>query len=545
MTLRGALATMHNRSKVQQPREVLLHFGRNRRKGKRDMTTVIIAVLAVLAALGLGIATWLGIRQRVQASRLAMANETAGDLTAQAKEESRIILLAAQEEALKLRNEVEAEIKEQRRELTRLEDRHLQREEQLERKIEAQDKRQVELVDRESEIEESRKEVEELRTEQTKTLERIAGLSIEEAREAVVRRGEEDAQHDLARRYYELERDYKDRADESARKIIAVAINRLASDVVSESTTSVVSLPNDEMKGRLIGREGRNIRTLESLTGVDVIIDDTPEAVTVSCFDPVRREVARLALEKLVSDGRIQPARIEDMVNRAQNEIEQAIMKAGEEATFEVGVSGLDRELVRLLGQLKYRYSYGENVLQHSVEVGLLAGMLAAESGANVQVAKVGGLLHDVGKALTHEVSGPHAEIGAEIAKRHGINHSSYRGILEHHWDEHETVESFLVAAADAISAARPGARKESLEQYVKRLRDLEDVAAGFDGVERTFAIQAGREVRVMVKPEDMDDIKAASLARDIARKVEEDLVFPGQIKVTVIRETRSVEFAR
>ena len=509
------------------------------------MTTVIIAVLAVLAALGLGIATWLVFRQKVQASRLAIANETAGDLTAQAKEESRAILLAAQEETLKLRNEAEAEIKEQRRELTRLEDRHVQREEQLERKIEAQDNRQVELAERESKIEESRKEVEELRAEQTKTLERIANLTVDEAREAIVRRGEEDAQHDLMRRYYELERDYKDRADENARKIIAVAINRLASDVVSESTTSVVSLPNDEMKGRLIGREGRNIRTLESLTGVDVIIDDTPEAVTVSCFDPVRREIARLALEKLVSDGRIQPARIEDMVNRAQHEIDQTIMKAGEEATFEVGVSGLDRELVRLLGQLKYRYSYGENVLQHSVEVGLLAGMLAAESGANVQVAKVGGLLHDIGKALTHEVSGPHAEIGAEIAKRHGINHSSYRGILEHHWDEHETVESFLVAAADAISAARPGARKESLEQYVKRLRDLEDVAAGFDGVERTFAIQAGREVRVMVKPEDMDDVKAASLARDIARKVEEDLVFPGQIKVTVIRETRSIEYAR
>ncbi len=509
------------------------------------MTTVIIAVLAVLAALGLGIATWLGIRQRVQASRLAIANETAGDLTDQAKEESRNILLVAQEDSLKLRNEAESEIKEQRRELTRLEDRHLQREEQLERKIEAQDKRQAELAERDAQIEQSRRDVEELKGEQAKALERIAGLTVEEAREAVTRRGEEDAQHDLSRRYYDLEREYKERADENARKIIAVAINRLASDVVSESTTSVVSLPNDEMKGRLIGREGRNIRTLESLTGVDVIIDDTPEAVTVSCFDPVRREVARLALEKLVSDGRIQPARIEDMVNRAQNEIDQTIMKAGEEATFEVGVSGLDRELLRLLGQLKYRYSYGENVLQHSIEVGLLAGMLAAEAGANVQVAKVGGLLHDIGKALTHEVSGPHAEIGAEIAKRHGINHSSYRGILEHHWDEHETVESFLVAAADAISAARPGARKESLEQYVKRLRDLENVAASFEGVERTFAIQAGREVRVMVKPDDMDDIKAASLARNIARKVEEDLVFPGQIKVTVIRETRSVEFAR
>ncbi len=509
------------------------------------MTTAIIAVLAVLAALGLGIATWLGLRQRAQATRLALANETAGGLTAQAQEESRNILLAAQEEVLKLRNEVESEIKDQRRELTRLEDRHMQREEQLERKIEAQEQRQAELAERESHLDDARREIDGLKAEQTKTLERIAGLTVDEARDAVVRRGEEDAQHDLARRFYDLEREYKDRADESARKIIAVAINRLASDVVSESTTSVVSLPNDEMKGRLIGREGRNIRTLESLTGVDVIIDDTPEAVTVSCFDPVRREVARLALEKLVSDGRIQPARIEDMVNRAQNEIDQTILKAGEQATFEVGVSGLDRELVRLLGQLKYRYSYGENVLQHSVEVGLLAGMLAAEAGANVQVAKVGGLLHDIGKALTHEVSGPHAEIGAEIAKRHGINHSSYRGILEHHWDEHETVESFLVAAADAISAARPGARKESLEQYVKRLRELEEVAAGFEGVERTFAIQAGREVRVMVKPDDMDDIKSASLARNIARKVEEDLVFPGQIKVTVIRETRSVEYAR
>ncbi len=509
------------------------------------MTSVIIVVLAVLAALGLGIAAWLGIRQRNQSSRLTLAGQTAEGLTAQAQEESKDILLTAKEEVQRLRNTAESEIMEQRRELTRLEDRHHQREEQLERKIEAQDQRQAELSDREAEIDKSRREVEEQKAEQAKALERIAGLTVEEAREAVVKRGEEDAQHDLARRYYELERDYKERADDSARKIIAVAINRLASDVVSESTTSVVSLPNDEMKGRLIGREGRNIRTLEALTGVDVIIDDTPEAVTVSCFDPVRREVARLALEKLVSDGRIQPARIEDMVNRAQNEIEQTILKAGEQATFDVGVSGLDRELVRLLGQLKYRYSYGENVLQHSVEVGLLAGMLAAESGANVQVAKVGGLLHDIGKALTHEVSGPHAEIGAEIAKRHNINHSSYRGILEHHWDEHETVESFLVAAADAISAARPGARKESLELYVKRLKELEEVAASFGGVERTFAIQAGREVRVMVKPEDMDDIKAASLARDIARKVEEDLVFPGQIKVTVIRETRSVEYAR
>jgi ribonuclease Y len=299
------------------------------------------------------------------------------------------------------------------------------------------------------------------------------------------------------------------------------------------------------MKGRLIGREGRNIRTLESLTGVDVIVDDTPEVVTISCFDPIRREVARLSLEKLIADGRIQPARIEDMVQKAQTEIEQTIWKAGEQATFEVGVSGLDAELIKLLGQLKFRYSYGENVLKHCTEVALLSGMLAAETGANVQVAKIGGLLHDIGKAVTHEVSGPHAEIGAELAKKHGVNHSSYRGILEHHSDEHETVESFLVATADAISAARPGARKESLELYVKRLKDLEQVATGFNGVERAFAIQAGREVRVMVKPDHLDDVGAATLARDIAKKVEEDLVFPGQIKVTVIREIRSVEFAR
>jgi ribonuclease Y len=299
------------------------------------------------------------------------------------------------------------------------------------------------------------------------------------------------------------------------------------------------------MKGRLIGREGRNIRALEAMTGVDVVIDDTPEIVTISCFDPVRREIARLALEKLIADGRIQPARIEEMVNRAKAEIEQTIWKAGEQATFEVGVSGLEPELVRLLGQLKFRYSYGENVLKHSIEVALLSGMLAAEVGANVQKAKVGGLLHDIGKALTHEVTGPHAEIGADLAQKYGINENSCAAILEHHDDDHSTIESFLVASADAISAARPGARKESLEQYVKRLQDLEDTAIGFPGVERAFAIQAGREVRVVVKPDDIGDAESATLARDIAKKVESDLVFPGQIKVTVIRETRSVEYAR
>ena len=506
---------------------------------------IIIVILAVLAAAGIGVATWLALKSRNDAAQAQVAGENAKGIITQAEEESKKVLLAAQEEASKLRNETESDLKDQRQEFHRMESRHLQREEQLERKVETQEERERELASLEAEADRTRIEAEELKAEQSKALEQVAGLSVDEAREQVVRRGEEEAVHDLAKRYYELEKQYKEKANVNARKIITVAINRLATDVVSEVTTSKVSLPNDEMKGRLIGREGRNIRTLEALTGVDVIIDDTPEAVTISCFNPVRREVARLALERLVSDGRIQPARIEEMVNRATEEIDQTILKAGEQATFDAGVSGLDSELIRLLGQLKYRYSYGENVLQHSIEVSLLSGMLAAEAGANVQVAKMGGLLHDIGKAVTHEVSGPHAEIGAEIARKHGINHSSYRGILEHHSDDHETVESFLVATADAISASRPGARRESLELYVKRLKELEEVATSFNGVERVFAIQAGREVRVMVKPDDLSDIEAAELARNIAKKVEEDLVFPGQIKVTVIRETRNVEYAK
>ena len=506
---------------------------------------IFLSVLAVAGIMGTLAGLWLVYRSRVDGKRVENAKEEANTVIAQAEDERRRILLEAQEEVLKLRTAGESEIKEQRQELNRLERRYLQREEQLEKKNESLENQRMVLVDKESKVEETLGEVNELKEQQVKTLETTAGLSVEEARELVVKEGEEKARHELARRTYDLEREYKVTAEENARRIITLAINRLATDVVSETTTSIVSLPNDEMKGRLIGREGRNIRALESLTGVDIVIDDTPEIVTLSCFDPVRREVARLALERLVSDGRIQPARIEDMVNRAQVDIEQTIWKAGEQSTFDVGLSGIDTELIRLLGQLKYRYSYGENVLKHSIEVCLLSGMLAAEIGANIQVAKIGGLLHDVGKALTHEVAGPHAEIGAELAMKYGVNHNSYLSILEHHDDEHSTIESFIVASADAISAARPGARKESLDQYVKRLRDLEDTAIGFGGVERAFAIQAGREVRVMVKPTDIDDVGSAALARDIARKVEEDLVFPGQIKVTVIRETRNVEIAK
>ncbi len=509
------------------------------------LTTIFLSVLAAAGMIGTGILSWLVYRSRKDGKRVDDAKEEASAVVAHAEEEGRRILLQAQEEVLKLRGAGEQEIKEQRQELNRLERRYLQREDQLEKKGEALEKQRSALTVKESEVDKALVEVNQLKEQQVKALEEAAGLSVDEARELVVKEGEEKARYELSRRTYDLEREYKATAEENARKIITLAINRLATDVVSETTTAVVSLPNDEMKGRLIGREGRNIRALEAMTGVEIVIDDTPEIVTLSCFDPVRREVARLALERLVSDGRIQPARIEDMVNRAQVDIEQTIWKAGEQSTFDVGLSGIDPELIRLLGQLKYRYSYGENVLKHSIEVCLLSGMLAAEVGANIQVAKIGGLLHDVGKALTHEMAGPHAEIGADLAKRYGINQNSYLSILEHHDDEHSTIESFIVASADAISAARPGARKESLDQYVKRLRDLEDTAIGFGGVERAFAIQAGREVRVMVKPTDVDDIGSAALARDIARKVEEDLVFPGQIKVTVIRETRNVEIAR
>ena len=509
------------------------------------MEIVLLVILAVLAIAGIGVATWQYIKNKADGTRLEDASQQARVVINEAEEEKRKLLLAAQEDVLKTRTAAEREIQEQRQEVTRLEERFLQREEQVDRRAERLEKEQQTLIEKEQEVHKSLEEAAEAKVKQLQALEQIAGLTVNDAHQLVMKQGEEEAQHDLARRYYELEKEFKERADENARRIVTLAINRLATDVVSEVTTSVVPLPSDEMKGRLIGREGRNIRTLESLTGVDVIVDDTPEVVTISCFDPVRREVAKLALEKLVADGRIQPARIEEMVNRAQEDVNQIIWKAGEQATFEVGVSGLDQDLIRLLGQLKYRYSYGENVLKHSIEVALLSGMLAAEAGANEQVAKVGGLLHDVGKAVTHEVPGPHAEIGAEIAKKHGINYVSYRGILEHHSDEHETIESFLIASADAISASRPGARKESLELYVKRLQDLERVATGFDGVDKAFAIQAGREVRVMVKPNDLDDVASASLARNIARKVTEDLVFPGQIKVTVIRETRNVEIAK
>ena len=510
------------------------------------LTTIILAVLAV-AGLTTGIAAvvWLLLSTKKGDNKLQRSLEEAASTVSQAEDEKRTILLQAQEEALKIREAGDREIQEQRRELNRMERRYIQREEQLDRKVESLEDQEAELGKRESHAQSALQKAEELKHQHNRELERIASLSIDEARDIVIKRGEEEASHDLARRYYELEKEHQTRADDNARRILTLAINRLATDVVSESTTSVVSLPNDEMKGRLIGREGRNIRALEAQTGVDIIVDDTPGIVTLSCFDPVRREIAKLALTQLVKDGRIQPARIEESVNRAMRDIEETIWRAGEEATFEVGVSGLDPELIRLLGRLKFRYSYGENVLTHSIEVGLLAGMLASEVGANVQTARAGGLLHDIGKALTHEIPGPHAEIGYDLTTRNGVGSLVCNCVLEHHDDDHSSIESFLVAAADGISAARPGARKESIEQYTRRLRELEDTAYSFDGVQRAFAIQAGREVRVMVSPDDVDDVACASLARNIAGKVSQELQFPGQIKVTVIRETRQESIAR
>ena len=479
------------------------------------------------------------------AGRLKAAKEEASSAIAAAEEQKRQILLDAREEALKTRSSVDADMKERQKETQRQERRISQREEGLERKSQDLDRQEKNLSNKEHDLDKTKEELNDLKDEQLKQLETVARLSFNDAKEIIFNKAEDTMKMEIARRYYDLEMQTKETADQQARRVVTMAINRLATDVVSESTTSVVRLPNDEMKGRLIGREGRNIKVLESLTGVDVIIDDTPEVVTVSCFDPVRRETARLTLEKLVLDGRIQPARIEEMVERAQKEMEETIQREGERATFEAGVTGMNPELVKLLGRLKYRYSYGENQLNHAVEVSLLAGMLAAEIGANIEVAKAGGLLHDIGKALTHEVEGPHAEIGADIAKRYGMHPEVHRAIMEHHDEDRGSVEAFLVATADAISAARPGARRETVEHYVKRLEDLEAVAASFPGIEKTFAIQAGREVRIMVKPDNVDDISANALARDVAKKIQEDLVFPGQIKVTVIRETRSVEYAR
>jgi ribonuclease Y len=497
-------------------------------------------------ALVLGILVGYFIRQLVARREIQKTRKEAQNLLDEATTKYNELLRTAREEAVKVGNAAEAESKERRLEIQRIEKRANQKEEALERKVESVERRERDLDNKKKDNERIKAELQAIREKQLAKLESISGTSTEEAKTLLFQELKQEVEEEALQQVRVWEAQIKEQADERVRDILATAIQRCATDVVSETTISAVPLPSDEMKGRLIGREGRNIRALEQATGVDLIIDDTPETVTISSFDPMRREVARVALGKLILDGRIHPARIKEIVDKTKTEVEATVRSEGERAAYEAGIPGLHPELIKLLGQLKFRTSYGQNVLTHSLEVSHLSGMLAGEIGANVSVARKAGLLHDIGKAIDHQTEGPHALIGADLVKQWDKNQVVVQAVAEHHGEaDTSTVMGFVVAAADAISGSRPGARRESLEQYLKRVKDLEDIAADFPGVEKTFAIQAGREVRVMVKPEKVDDLTAVRLARDISKKIEENLTYPGQIKVVVIRETTAIDYAK
>lgn len=511
---------------------------------------VIIGVVCALVFGFLGVLMGIQHRKKFAEAEIGSAEQEAKRIIEEgskvAEQKKKEALIEAKEEILKSKNELDKEIKDRRNEVSRLERRCVSREESLDRKLDQLEKKDESLNQKIKEYEDKTAEVEQIKVQQTEKLEELSGLTAESAKELLIAQVEEQARFEAAQKLIEIETQLKEDAEEKARNIIALAISRIASDQVAESTVSVVALPNDDMKGRIIGREGRNIRAVETATGVDLIIDDTPEAITISSFDPIRREVARLTLEKLVSDGRIHPTRIEETVEKAKREVESRIKQAGEKAVFETGIHGLNNELVKILGRLMYRTSYGQNVLNHSVEVSYIAGIIADELGVDGTLARRAGLLHDIGKAMTQEVEGSHVQIGVEIAKKYKENKDVIHAIEAHHGDvEPRTVTAMIVQAADAISAARPGARREDIENFIKRLQKLEEICSGFDGVDKAYAIQAGREVRVMVKPEEVNDQSMVLLARDMAKKIEGELKYPGQIKVNIIRESRATDFAK
>ncbi|OIU72154.1 ribonuclease Y [Rossellomorea aquimaris] len=516
-----------------------------------------ITIISILLGLIVGVVVGYLIRKSIAEAKIAGARGSAEQILEDAKREADALkkeaLLEAKDENHRLRTEMENELRERRNELQKQENRLMQKEENLDRKDDTLDKREAllerkeaALNERQQHIEETESKVDEMVRSQQTELERISSLTRDEAKGIILDRVENELSHDIAIMVREHETRAKEDADKKAKEVLSLAIQRCAAEHVAETTVSVVNLPNDEMKGRIIGREGRNIRTLETLTGIDLIIDDTPEAVILSGFDPIRRETARIALEKLVQDGRIHPARIEEMVDKSRREVDEYIREIGEQTTFEVGVHGLHPDLIKILGRLKYRTSYGQNVLKHSMEVAYLSGLLAAELGEDERLAKRAGLLHDIGKAIDHEVEGSHVEIGVELATKYKEHPVVINSIASHHGDTEPTsIIAVLVAAADALSAARPGARSETLENYIRRLEKLEEISESYEGVEKSFAIQAGREVRIMVRPEAIDDLESHRLARDIRKRIEDELDYPGHIKVTVIRETRAVEYAK